>query len=309
MPASTGLPFDLLVFDTGIDGPHLLISAGVHGDEFEPIVALLQLAELFQGATENPALKAGKLTLIPCVNENAFQLGHRCASDGLDLARTCPGRADGSLTEQAAHSLSQCIRAADFYIDLHTGGTEFDIFPLTGYMLHPDRHVLCQQRRMAHSFGLPLVWGTTPNLDGRSLSVARDAGVPAIYCEFGGAARCSVSGVDAYVSGCLNVLADLEMISPRTSPEPARYVVEDLREDSGHLQICNPSPIDGLFLPHVALGNMIEKGELLGTVSALNGNGHREIRSDSAGLVILLRTFPRVHAGKSVGVVIEMPKP
>jgi hypothetical protein len=30
------------------------------------------------------------------------------------------------------------IRSADYYIDLHTGGTEFSIYPLAGYMLHPN---------------------------------------------------------------------------------------------------------------------------------------------------------------------------
>ena len=44
--------------------------------------------------------------------------------DQLDLARTCPGRSDGSVTEQTAWALSESIRSADFYIDLHTGGTE-----------------------------------------------------------------------------------------------------------------------------------------------------------------------------------------
>ena len=38
-------------------------------------------------------------------------------------------------------------------------------------------------------------------VDGRSLSVARDARVPAIYAEWGGGGRCNPSGVAAYVEG------------------------------------------------------------------------------------------------------------
>src|SRR4051812_41826296 len=99
-------------------GPHLLITGGVHGDEFEPPLAIHRLAQ----RPELAALR-GRLTLVPLVNEAAFARANRVADDGLDLARTCPGQPDGSITQQAAFALTDLIRAADFYIDLHTGGT------------------------------------------------------------------------------------------------------------------------------------------------------------------------------------------
>ena len=133
-------------------GPHLLITGGVHGDEFEPIAAIRSVSRLFAEQTEQGALLNGRLSLVSCVNEEAFLLGRRCASDGLDLARTCPGRSDGSITERTAWALSDLIRSADYYIDLHTGGTEFSIYPLAGYMLHPAPEVLESQRRMARAF-------------------------------------------------------------------------------------------------------------------------------------------------------------
>src|SRR5262245_29744661 len=160
------------------DGPHLLITGGVHGDEFEPMVAIRRLVTMV-----SPAALHGKITLVPVVNEAAFARGSRVAVDGLDLARTCPGRPDGSITEQIAHALSELIRTADYYIDLHTGGTTLSVWPLAGYMLHPNSQVLEKQRAMARSFNLPVVWGTDYRVDGRSLSVARDANVPAIYAE------------------------------------------------------------------------------------------------------------------------------
>ena len=143
-------------------GRKLLITAGVHGDEFEPMAAVRRLM------TEiDPQHLRGKLTLVPVVNESAFRLGRRTGEDGKDLARTCPGREDGSLTEQVAFALSQLIRSADYYIDLHTGGTAYTVLPLSGYTLHADPKVLAVQRRMAQVFGLDVVWGTDPNLDGR----------------------------------------------------------------------------------------------------------------------------------------------
>src|SRR5687768_11781158 len=104
------------------EGPHLLITGGVHGDEFEPMAAIWRLIHEIQ-----PPTLRGRITFVPCVNEPAFLRTARCADDGLDLARTCPGRDDGSVTEQIAHQLSQFIRAADFYIDLHTGGVALKV--------------------------------------------------------------------------------------------------------------------------------------------------------------------------------------
>lgn len=301
----TGGKLKLREFAGDSTGPHLLITGGVHGDEFEPIAAIRQLSQRLTEASDQSKLLNGRVSLVPCVNEEAFLLGRRCATDGLDLARTCPGRSDGSITEQTAWALSELIRGADFYIDLHTGGTEFSICPLAGYMLHPNEKVLDAQRRMARAFGLSVIWGTAPNLDGRSLSVARDAGVPAIYCEYHGAAVCSRTGVDAYVAGCLNVMADLKMIAPRPVTEAALHFVEDPRENSGHLQVCNPSPVDGFFESHVEIGQKVCAGAILGRVIAMQDDSMHPIASAHAGIVLMLRTFPRVRAGESVGVVLE----
>ena len=289
------------IFEGSLPGPHVLITGGVHGDEFEPLAAIRQLAPVL---AEN--IQRGKVTLVPCVNEEAFLLGRRCASDGLNLARTCPGRHDGSATEQVAAVLSELIRDADYYIDLHTGGTEFAIFPLTGYVLHADAKILEAQRKMAQAFNLPVVWGTSPNLEGRSLSVARDANVPAIYCEYAGTATCSSDGVNAYIDGCLSVMAMLEMID---WPKPAGIVahtVEDARPGSGHLQVRHPSPVDGFFEPAVQLGEEVAAGSRLGKVVSLSDEVSHHIDSEHAGIVLMLRTFPRVRAGESVGVVLEI---
>jgi len=196
------------------EGPHLLITGGVHGDEFESMVAIRRLARLLESAPLR-----GQITLVPVVNESAYRRRHRCGDDGLDLARTCPGRPDGTITERTADALSRLIRGADYYIDLHTGGTMLSVFPLVGYMLHPDTGVLETQRRLAHAFNLPVVWGTTSRLDGRSLSVARDARIPALYAEYHGAATCDPAGVGAYVEGCLNVMAVLGMVEREPKPD------------------------------------------------------------------------------------------
>ncbi|MCA9078447.1 MAG: succinylglutamate desuccinylase/aspartoacylase family protein [Planctomycetaceae bacterium] len=291
---------------SGGDGPHLLITGGVHGDEFEPIAAIRRLIELFTRNGSHADGLQGRLTCVPIVNEAAFLRGYRCAEDDLDLARTCPGRRDGSVTEQTAHALSELIRQADYYIDLHTGGTEFSVHPLTGYVLHQDALVLDVQRRMARAFNLLIVWGTCANLEGRSLSVARDAGVPAIYCEYLGAASCVSKGVQAYVDGCLNVMSELGMLTRDAPSCQVEYIVEDPRPSSGHMQVCHPSPVDGFFEPAKDLGNRITKGETFGTVYDMVTGQPHSIASEHDGIVLVQRTFPRVRSGESVGVVLDV---
>ncbi|MCA9039916.1 MAG: succinylglutamate desuccinylase/aspartoacylase family protein [Planctomycetaceae bacterium] len=290
-------------------GPHLLITGGVHGDEFEPMVALQQLGKLLPAYTEN---LHGRVTLIPIVNEPAFMRRDRVAEDNKDLARTCPGSQSGSVTERIAAELTTEIRQADYYIDLHTGGTKIAVYPLAGYMLHPDPKVLDTSRRMALAFGLPVVWGTTSRLEGRSLSIARDAGIPAIYTEYLGGGTCSPGGVQAYLQGCLNILqelnllqGDLPTIDHGTAKEHVQLTIEDDREGAGHMQVNHPAPIGGLWKPEVELGHFVQEGDCLGRISSPTGEQGTEIFANQTGMVLVLRTYCRVDKEEFLAVILE----
>lgn len=287
-------------------GPHLLVTAGVHGDEFESMAAARELIEVAERE-----VTSGRLTVVPVVNEAAYARGNRTAEDGLDLARTCPGRGDGSVTERTAHALSALIRTADFYIDLHTGGAAMSVWPLAGYMLHADPAVLEKQRQMARAFHLPLVWGTDPSLEGRSLSVAREAGVPAIYAEYFGGGQFSPAAARAYVAGCRNVLRMLGMSEAAESPKAARqrWIVEDPRAGSGHMQRCYPAPQAGIFVAAVPLGQKVAQGAGLGELLDPRSGETTPIVAETAGIVAVLRRFPQVRAGDSLAVLVETDHP
>jgi predicted deacylase len=287
----------------------LLITGGVHGDEWEPMATARRLiGEL------DPARLRGRVTIVPVVNEAAFARGARTAEDLLDLARTCPGRDDGSITERTAAALSRLIRTADFYIDLHTGGTVFQMLPLAGYGLHADAAVLARQRAMAQAFNLPIVWGTDARFNGTSLSVARDAGVPAIYVEHGGGGTCDPARVEACVAGCLNVARQLGMLDgPQlASSQPGskvRYFVEDDRDHSGHLQRQCPSPAAGFFQPEVVLEQVVERGQRIGRIDDPLGEHSQPIAAYASGTVLLLRSFPAVKVGDPLVVILPINGP
>lgn len=304
------------------DGPHLLVTAGIHGDEPEPMAAVARLIRDWPVARTR-----GRVTLIPIVNWPAYALGRRCGPDGLDLARTCPGRPDGSLTEQIAHALSTEIRSADYYIDLHTGGAALELWPLAGYVLAPDAAVLARQRVMARAFGLPVVWGTTAKAEGRSLSVARDAGVPAIYVEIGGGTAFSTSAVEGFVEGCLAVAASVGMLQhPGRASGAARdecrgdeenlataamaaYWVEDDRDDAGVLQQCYPAAIGGLFIARVVLGQRVARGDTLGEVFEPATGRSVQVPALLAGRVLMLRRAPHVVAGDALAAILPLEEP
>jgi predicted deacylase len=197
------------------------------------------------------------------------------------------------------------IRGADYLIDLHTGGNAMQLAPLVGYALHEDAGVLQAQRRMAKAFNLPLVWGTSGKLPGRTLSVARDANVPAIYAEWMGAGVCNPAGVDDYFQGCLNVLAELDMIDRESPASRIERIAEDARDNSGHLQLNYPAPMNGFFEAAVALGDELRPGDIIGTISDVLGECVQTITSTQSGPVICLRVFARVLAGDSLAVVLD----
>jgi hypothetical protein len=292
--------FSSKVIKTNVKGPQGLIIAGIHGDEYEPVLAVMKLIDQLEDR-----LLFGKLTLVPIVNKSAYFAAARVGVDKLDLARTCPGNPDGSLTEQVAAEISDWIRKADFLIDMHTGGNLFDISPLSGYMLHRDASVLDKQREMARAFGLPIVWGTSPDLQGRTLSVARDAGVPAIYTEYRGGGY-HPDGVQHLVNGCLNVLKFFEMLPGKAFSETPSFFIEDNKPGSGHLQVMHPSPEEGLFMAEVSLGATVFKGDRLGYLIKENGEKGAEILACQSGMVFLIRAVPMANAGDALAGILPI---
>jgi len=288
--------------DSGYEGPSVLITAGVHGDEHEPIIVANNLI-----STLSPQLKRGKLTIVPIVNTTAVANGSRYGSDGLDLARVCPGNNQGSVTEVDAAKISELIMHSDYLIDMHTGGKLFDIYPLAGYMLHPDQNVLEQQRAMARAFGLPIIWGTDHAPNGRTLSVARDHNIPAIYVEYGGGIAARDEIVHAYTIGCVGVLKKLAMIDTvqeiYRAPE---HIVEDPTPQQGHLQAKMPSPAEGIFVPAVKLGQMIVAGDHWGVIHHLGTGNQTNIFADISGMVLFLRVDARVNVGESLGGILPI---
>ncbi|MBK8505996.1 MAG: succinylglutamate desuccinylase/aspartoacylase family protein [Saprospiraceae bacterium] len=294
---------DKLVVNGEEPGPHLLITAGVHGDEYEPMETVRRVFKIVEAVQSK--LK-GTLTLVPVVNQPAFKLAERTGADKLDLARICPGKEEGSESEQIAYAVSTLIKTADYYIDMHNGGRYHNIFPFSGYVLHSDESVLESQRQLAKAFLLPIIWGTDPGLQGRTLSVARDANIPAIYTEIGGAGIYQESNTVLAVEGCINVLKFLGMLPGKAKDSNISYHLEDHRKESGHLQRLLPSPTDGFYMPVVSFGQEVKEGEIIGYVQDVLGQSRTPIKADQSGIIFILRSVASVQKGDALGAILPV---
>lgn len=292
--------------DAKKSGPHVLLTAGVHGDEYEPILTALELIK------ELPQiLISGSVTIVPIVNITAYRMTSRYGEDNLDLARICPGKTDGSASEKNAFEVSALIKESDYLIDMHTGGLAHTIYPMAGYMLHPASGILDKQRALAMVYNTPVIWGTDHRPNGRTLSVARDANIPAIYLEYGGGSGTRKEVVKAYKEGFINVLKHLRMADGEaeiTAPEK-RFWVEDSRPDSGYFQGKMPAPSDGIFVCEKSPGAPINNGELFGKITDPFTGNVTTILADMEGIVLSVRAAVHVKKGDALGVILPIVEP
>ena len=134
--------------------PRLVITAGIHGDEYEGPRAITDLL-----GTLDPAALEGTVVAVPVANPPAFAAGTRTSPlDGLNLARIFPGDPDGTISQRIAYTLvERIVRGADLLVDLHSGGVRYHFAqtrPAT--TSRPDASPLA--RRAAIAMSLPYLW-------------------------------------------------------------------------------------------------------------------------------------------------------
>lgn len=301
MPDGQPLTIPVLVVRGHGAGPVLLASAAVHGDEYEGVIAIQDLFDRLDSEILN-----GTFIGIPVLNGPAFAAATREGIwDHQNLARVFPGNPEGSLTQRLAYSFQRyLLPLADLYVDLHAGGNAYAIKALAGYMLRDDP-IGERQRAAAIAFGLEFVWGTAP-LPGRTLSAAANLNIPAIYVELRGEGRARSADVASAGRGLGHLMAFLGMM-PGAYPTEAPLLIEDRSAGSGHLQLDHPSPAAGIFIPAVELWQLVEQGQLLGSVRHPDGTLQATITAARSGRILFIRTLPRVFAGDTVAFVLEEP--
>jgi predicted deacylase len=198
------------------DGPTLLATGGVHGDEYEGPAAIHALFHHLdgEGRTAGRSLRRGTLVGLPVINVTAWEARTRVTpADGVNLNRVFPGSQRGiaSPADALAHAVfERFVRCCDVLVDLHSGGAALVHLPLVGWYRGGR-----DAERLARGFGLALHPWIVPDVPGVLSYEANRAGKVAIGAEWYGGARLDPAGVAAYTFGLRRVLAALGMVAPR----------------------------------------------------------------------------------------------
>ena len=116
-------------------GPTVLLTGGIHGDEYEGQIAISRLSREL-----DPAAMRGRVIMIPTVNIPAALNDTRLSPiDDRDLNRCFPGNPRGTFSEMLAHFLDGIVLPlADVSVDVHTAGHSFDAALSTNMHYLPD---------------------------------------------------------------------------------------------------------------------------------------------------------------------------
>jgi predicted deacylase len=251
------IPVPIAVLGGG-DGPTVLLTAGVHGDEYEGQIVLRRLLR-----TLDPARLAGRLIVLPALNLPAVRAARRTSPvDGANMNRAFPGDPDGGPTAQIAHYveavlLPRCQAA----LDLHSGGTASEYLPCS--YVYAGGAMAAAKMAMADAFAAPIAIVVGATAETRSLSAACERqGVKMIATELAGGGFVSHAALALADAGTRAVLRHLGVLP--ADPEDATRRTRRLQvPDRSHFLVC---PANGLFEPLVTLGDNVDLGTAAGWV-------------------------------------------
>ena len=300
-------------------GPVLFVNAGVHGGEYPAIEAVIRLSN-----TVDPKRIAGTVILMPVMNLPAFRsrTPFVCPIDNVNPNRVFPGDPTGSYSEQMTHALiNEFVVHADAYVDLHGGDIPEALVPFVicrseaGLADSKARDVAGRSKEMALAFELPYVLTVSkPVQPGKghragagglsSYAAAAEKGVPSILAEAGGVGQMQEEAVQFLVNGVVKVMRHLGMIDEGKSHIADSETHSKLKpKKTAHSAVATTvltkfewlyTKHQGMWYPKVAVGDLVKKGQEIGTVGDLFGDTLEKIVSPVNGVILFLTTNPSV---------------
>jgi uncharacterized protein len=254
-------------------GPVLCVTAGIHGGEYVPMVAVRQ----FTGELD-PARMRG--TVVTCLQSSPVAFQQRAAFinplDGQNLNRTFPGDPAGGPTERlAAWLFENVLTRGDYYVDCHCGDLPEALDSFAGVSPGPDGQVIEQARALADCFDVERL--IIDHLRGSTIYQAAQAGVPAALVEVGGQGRWTQAEADVQRQGLLRAAA-LAGILPADGPARGRL---PLFEEAADVR----SDRHGLWFPEVEVGAPVAEGTRLGRLEDVLGDEIHEVLAPAAGVL------------------------
>lgn len=265
-------------------GPTLFVSGAIHGDEIIGV-------EIIRRASRMKTISKirGTLILIPVVNGYGFLGMSRYLPDRRDLNRVFPGSERGSSASQLAYAfMEQIVSKSDFGLDLHSGAIHRENLPQIRANLN-DPIV----KDMAKAFGASVILNSNLR-DGSLREAAETVGCHMLLYEAGEALRFNETAIRIGVKGIFGVMRHVGML-PHLKPKKA--LMEPIQPTSSHWL---RAPMSGLMRAAYSLGDVVEKGAIIASISGPLGEVEEDVIAKYSGVIIGRTNLPIVSRGDAL---------
>jgi predicted deacylase len=267
-----------------VDGPTVLLMAGLHGDEINGIEIIRRV---IRKGFNKP--NVGMIICLPVFNIFGFLTINRELPDGRDLNRSFPGSQSGSLAAQFAyHFMKEIAPHVDYVIDFHTGASQRNNFPQIRCVMSDAQSV-----ELANIFNPPFILNSSYISKTIRESINK-MGKKMLLFEGGKANSIEEMVVEEGLNGVKRLLSHLGM----------RTFKIDISKDRSPVNLTESkwmrAPHSGMFQATVKNGALVEKGEVIGVVTDPYGNFERKVKATSKGYVICLNESPVVYKGDAI---------
>ncbi|MBE9575877.1 succinylglutamate desuccinylase/aspartoacylase family protein [Flavobacterium proteolyticum] len=279
------LKIPIIVERSKLDGPTVLFTACLHGDEINGTEIVRQL--IVQKINKP---KRGTIICIPIINIFGFINKTREFPDGRDLNRVFPGSKTGSLASRFAYYiLKDIIPHVDYAIDFHAGGASR--FNAPQIRIVPENPEL---KELSDVFNAPFTL-YSKNISGSFRNSCDKLGVKMLLFEGGKSLDINEEVTNDAIEGTKRFLDHLDMLNPRKkanikSKKPI-YI-----EKSNWVR----AKYSGMFHGMVKIGSFIKKGELIATISDPYGKVEHKMKAPHDGYVINVNDAPIVYQGDAI---------
>lgn len=282
---TTKLKIPIIIERSKIDGPTVLFSAGIHGDEINGVEVVRQI---ITQKINKP--KTGTIICIPVINIFGFVNRSREFPDGRDLNRVFPGSKNGSLASRFAyHILKEIMPIVDFCVDFHAGGASR--FNAPQIRIVPNNEEL---KKLADIFDAPFTL-YSKNIAGSFRNSSEKLNVKMLLFEGGKSLDINKDIAKEGVNGAKRLLDHWGMLYPKfettQQKRPTIYI-----EKSSWVRAKS----SGLFHDHNTIGNFVKKGAVLGTITDPFGKSEQKVKAPNDGYIINANHSPIVYEGDAI---------
>lgn len=267
------------------NGPTVLITAGIHGDEINGIEIVRQI--IAKGINKP---KIGTIICIPVINIFGFINMEREFPDGRDLNRVFPGSKNGSLASRIAYKLvNDIVPHVDFILDFHTGGAfRFNAPQIRITKGNEDFDIA------AEIFGAPFVL-YSKNTNKTFRSVCDKMGIPILLFEGGKSFHIDKNVTNTGVNGAKRILNHYGMLGRKFKvSEPKKRCV--FISESKWIR----ASFSGMFKPSIAINAKVEKGQVVGNITDPYGKFNHFVKAPNNGYIINVNESPIVYQGDAL---------